>query len=309
MQEPVHAPKPLLKWVGGKTKVLDALMPHFPREISGSYRELFVGGGSVLLALLAARRAGTIHIAGDVRAYDANPALIALYTNVQADPDAVVAATAAIIAEFAACPAAGPVDRAPADAAAAATSRESYYYWTRRAYNEMDMEEQTTALGSARFLFLNKTCFRGVFRMGPRGFNVPYGHYANPEIIDVENVAAVSDLIRDVRFETRDFTEAGADIAPGDFVYMDPPYAPETATSFVAYTRGGFGPEQHTALFNMTHSFTEKGIQWCMSNADVALVRDQYRDAVKYTIEGIVCRRAINSKRPDATAREVIVVG
>ena len=156
------------------------------------------------------------------------------------------------------------------------------------------------------FIFLNKTCFRGIFRVGPNGFNVPYGHYKKPEIVNKEHVDEIHNLIQDVVFEHSDFNTSLTNVEPNDFVYLDPPYAPETETSFVGYTENGFNIENHNNLFNLIHNLTNTNKKIMLSNADVRLVRENFTNE-KYTTFEILCKRSINSKNPDAKAKEVII--
>ena len=156
------------------------------------------------------------------------------------------------------------------------------------------------------FIFLNKTCFRGVFRVGPKGFNVPYGHYKNPEIINKEHLDKVHELIKDVIFECSDFSVSLSKVESNDFVYLDPPYAPENVNSFVGYTENGFKIENHKKLFGLIHELTETNIKIMLSNSDVNLVRENFLNE-KYKIISILCKRSINSKNPDSKAKEVII--
>lgn len=305
MQSRVIITRPILKWVGGKTQIIDAIIREFPANMH-NYHELFLGGGSVLLALLSHQRAGVIAVTGDIYAYDANEPLIAAYKNIQASPDELYAQIQRLIADFA--NATGDViDRQPATLDAAMQSKENFYYWTRAQYNALPPADKLHVRGSALFIFLNKTCFRGVFRVGPRGFNVPYGHYVNPEIINRDHLNAVSVIIRPVKFACADFTVAAKPILPGDFVYMDPPYAPENATSFVGYTAGGFLAEHHRQLFAICNDLTTSGTKCLVSNADVPLVRQHFTADAGYTTAVINCRRSINSKKPAARTNEVII--
>ena len=154
-------------------------------------------------------------------------------------------------------------------------------------------------------MFLNKTCFRGMYREGPNGFNIPFGHYKKtPTIITKEYLDSISDLIQNVEFIQSDFNNSINNAETGDYVYLDPPYAPENDKSFVGYTKDGFGLEAHKSLFNAITILDQKNIRFAMSNAKVKLVMDHFKD---YKHEDIVARRAINSKKPGSTTTEVII--
>ncbi len=171
----------------------------------------------------------------------------------------------------------------------------------------MDSIDKTSVLGSAMFIFLNKTCFRGVFRVGPNGFNVPYGNYKTPEIINKTHLEHIHTLIQPVIFECRDFSESIATVSSSnDFVYLDPPYAPETQTSFVGYTEKGFTITHHTQLFGFIHQLSLSNKKIMLSNSDVTIVREHFTPSI-YNITSIVCKRSINSKNPEAKANEVII--
>ena len=145
-------------------------------------------------------------------------------------------------------------------------------------------------------------CFRGVYREGPNGFNVPYGHpKTTPAMIGGDELLRVSELIKDVQFRQCDFREAFKNINKDDFVYLDPPYAPETKTSFVGYTKDGFGVKDHEELFDLTKN---SGVDFVMSNANVNMVTNSFVD---YNIKELKARRAINSKNPESTTTEVLV--
>jgi DNA adenine methylase len=297
-------PKPILKWVGGKTQILDKLIVEFPTEIN-NYHEIFLGGGSVLLTLLSYVKTGIIKIHGNIYAYDLNEPLIYIYKNIQSNHDELYNEIQKIITEFNSCDS-GEINRAPKNIEEAKIAKENYYYWIRSEYNKLSFADKKTIVGSAMFIFLNKTCFRGVFRVGPKGFNVPYGHYNNPEIINKPHLDEIHEVIQNVIFECRDFNTSLNSIESNDYVYLDPPYAPETDTSFVGYTENGFNIDNHNNLFKMIHKLTETNKKIMLSNADVSLVRDNFTDE-KYNITSILCKRAINSKNPEAKAKEVIV--
>jgi DNA adenine methylase len=300
----IHIPKPILKWVGGKTQIIDKLIADFPIEIN-NYREAFLGGGSVLLTLLSYVKSGIIKIHGNIYAYDLNEPLIYIYKNIQTHHTELYDTLQTIIMDFKEC-GNGPINRVPTNLEEAKIAKENYYYWIRSEYNKLCLNDKKGILGSAMFIFLNKTCFRGVFRVGPKGFNVPYGHYNNLEIINKEHLEEIHNLIQNVVFECRDFNNSLSIVEPNDFVYLDPPYAPENNTSFVGYTENGFNIESHNNLFKLIHILTDTNKKIMLSNADVSLVRENFTNE-KYTTLSILCKRSINSKNPDAKAKEVII--
>jgi len=295
--------KPFLKWVGGKTQILEEILSRFPASMT-NYHEPFLGGGSVLLGVLSKQKQGTLTITGTVYASDINPILVGLYQTLQREPDQLIHEMRRIMAAFSECRA-ETVNRTPATEQEALGNRESYYYWVRAQFNQMSAEEKVSARGSAMMLFLNKTCFRGVYREGPRGFNVPYGNNKNPGIMDEAHLRAISELIRHVVFQAQPFQTSLTSITPGDFAYLDPPYAPETDTSFVSYTASGFNEENHRVLFARCHELRIQSVRWMMSNADVTQVREAF--PLPYHTTVLSCRRAIHSKKPDAKTNEVMI--
>jgi DNA adenine methylase len=300
----ITIPKPILKWVGGKTQILDKLIVEFPKEIN-NYREIFLGGGSVLLTLLSYVKNGLIKIHGNIYAYDLNEPLIYIYKNIQSNCNELYNEIQKLITEFNSC-GNGKINRTPKNIDEAKITKENYYYWIRSEYNKLSFADKKTTIGSAMFIFLNKTCFRGVFRVGPKGFNVPYGHYNNPEIINKEHLDEIHNLIQGVIFECCDFNTSLNNTEENDYIYLDPPYAPETETSFVGYTEKGFNIDNHNNLFQLIHKLTETNKKIMLSNADVSLVRNNFTNE-KYNITSILCKRAINSKNPEAKAKEVII--
>jgi len=296
-------PKPLLKWVGGKGQIIDKLAKKIPKEMN-QYHELFVGGGSFLIMILWAKKKGLITIEGDINAYDLNEALIGSYNNTKNNKTELYQKIMDIKTEFNSCEVEGDVKRDPKCKEDAMTSKESYYYWIRKLYNEQT--DKTNVISSSYFIFLNKTGFRGMYREGPNGFNIPYGNNKNPKIIDEEELNYVSELIQEVNFYHCDFSKGFENIiGENNFIYLDPPYAPENDKSFVGYTKDGFGIDQHELLFNLTKKISEKN-RIMMSNANVQLVRDNLSpDDYKYEV--VSCRRAINSKNPGAKTDEVII--
>ena len=296
--------KPFLKWVGGKTQILEDVLELFPVVIQ-NYYEPFLGGGSVLLGLLSLVRAGQTTITGNIYASDVNSNLIGLYKNIQSNPEGVIRELKTLVSEFEACKG-SVVNRKPKTLEEAKTSQESYYYWIRQKFNALSKEERSGLKGSAMLLFLNKTCFRGVYREGPNGLNVPFGHYEKPGILDEALIREVSVLVKEVIFQCHSFQDALKEVKEGDFVYMDPPYAPETGTSFVGYVADGFGEDDHKVLFQQIDRLVQKKANIVLSNADVKLVRDAFPSPA-YETTVISCRRAIHSKKPETKTNEVLI--
>jgi len=291
--------KPFLKWVGGKTQIINDIIAKIPKEIN-NYHELFLGGGSVLLAILSLQKQNKITIKNKIYAYDINNDLINVYKHIQNNKDELYTFINLYINEYDSIKGT-EINRKPTTIEEAKTSKESYYYWIRNKYNHIN---KNTVECSALFMFINKTCFRGMYREGPNGYNVPYGHYKKtPTIISKTDLDYIGDLIKDVEFKPSSFVESIKNIKKGDFVYLDPPYAPETANSFVGYVADGFNLETHKLLFNEIKNLDDN-IKFVMSNAKVELVTENFK---KYNCQDIIARRAINSKKPGSKTTEVII--
>ena len=157
------------------------------------------------------------------------------------------------------------------------STREHYFYWIRGKFNESSKD---TAQSAAYFIFINKTDFKGMYREGPNGFNVPYGQKDRkgiPKIFEERTIIGVNELIQSVEFICCDFTDAIKNIKKHDFVYFDPPYVPVTANSFVGYTEEGFDMKIHEKLFNQINDIHKKDIKLLMSNANVELVTSNFK--------------------------------
>lgn len=298
--EEISYTKPILKWVGGKTQIINIIINEFPKEIN-SYHELFLGGGSVLFALLDNIKLNKIKINNKIYAYDLNETLINMYINIQKNPEDIIKDIKVLINEYNSIDKLNDKNNKNNYLSNKLYSKENYFYCVRNEYNNMKQKIKNTCIGSAFFIFLNKTCFRGLYRESYNGFNVPFGNYINPEIINEEHIKNISILIKDVIFRYSDFDESFYFMEKDDFVYLDPPYAPENNTSFVGYNSDGFTHHDHLNLFKLA-----KKRKFLMSNADVKLVRDNFSEP-KYKIKSIICKRSINSKKPNSTTKEVLI--
>jgi DNA adenine methylase len=270
--------KPFIKWVGGKTQILNDTLSLFPTTIE-NYHEPFVGGGSVLLNVLSKNI-----VQDKIYASDTNYSLIQLYKHVQNNFEELYIELKKIYKNY--------------ENNIEEKEKEKYYYSMRQLFNTCD---KNSIEHSALFMFLNKTCFRGLYREGPNGFNVPYGHYKKVNIIDKDELEKISELIKNVNFECLDFRESLKKVGSQDFVYLDPPYAPETKNSFVGYTKVGFKLEDHNELFK---TIKENIPNFVMSNSNVELVNESFQG---YDKKVIIAKRSINSKNPESKTEEVIV--
>ncbi len=291
--------KPFLKWVGGKTQIINDIVSRIPSDMN-NYHEIFLGGGSVLLAVLELEKLKKIKIKNKIYAYDINKDLINVYKNIKYNKDLLFGIINYYINEFKKIKG-DIINRKPVNLQEAKTSRESYYYWLRKRYNTID---KYSVECSALFMIINKLCFRGLYREGPNGFNVAYGHYKKlPCIITKNNLDKISKLIQKVEFINMGFEQSIKKVLPGDYVYLDPPYVPLPGSKgFVKYVKKGFNKEKHELLFTEIKNLNN--IKFTMSNAKTDLVIDNFKN---YHIIKIWAKRKINSKNPGSKAREVII--
>lgn len=293
--------KPILKWVGGKSQLIDVISTDIPNKIQGDYIEPFVGGGAVLLYVLQ-----NCSVTGQIIASDSNPGLISMYKNIQSDCKEVSRLLDEYSQKYSNFPTTEKTERrdkssrVPEDEASC-ESQGDYYYLLRNRFNELLNTNQYDSYEySALFIFLNKTSFRGVYREGPNGFNVPFGHYKSVNLPNLDELRKFSEHIQKVTFKCQDFQEALQDLKNEDFTYVDPPYCPETTTSFVNYTRGGF--KRHDELFNV---LLNTKANFLMSNANVDLIHKTFVE--RYHIKTVEAKRHINSKNPAARCEELLI--
>ena len=194
----------------------------------------------------------------------------------------------------------------PKNLTEALESKESYYYYLRNEFNKLHSKDNKTNDDklkiSVLFLFINKTCFRGMYREGPNGYNV-FGIIKTPEIVTLEQLLCVSKLIKKVKFKHLDFRKSLDKVLDKDFVYLDPPYAPKDNKSFVKYNKSGFNLDCHNQLFDKIKKLNSK---FLLSNAKVELVTNAFNEE-SYNIETILAKRSINSKNPGSKTEEVLI--
>jgi DNA adenine methylase len=253
---------PIVKWVGGKTKLLPELRARLPKTYR-RYFEPFLGGGALFFSLEP----------HDAVLGDMNGALINMYQAVADNVDDVIG----VLKNH-----------------RAAHARENYYYEIRTWWNEGYWLDDPSVRAAA-FIYLNKTCFNGLWRVNKGGgFNVPRGDYENPSIFDEGELHAASKVLcrADLRDAAYDATTASA--TAGDFVYFDPPYDPASKTSnFTSYTKDAFGKDEQRKLAEHARELKKRGTNVMLSNNDTPFIRSLYED---FNIDNVKCGRSINSK-------------
>lgn len=264
-------PKPFLKWVGGKRQLLPDLLKRI-EKLDGfeRYHEPFVGGGALFFEL--SRR----NAFGRKQTYlsDNNPNLVAAYLGLQSNVDRVIK----LLQKHAA-------HHDPANFEAAA----EYYYAVRAQQPQDDIAK------AARIIYLNKTCYNGLYRENSKGqFNVPMGRYENPVICDEPTLRAASEALQRAKISQAPFDSVVKHAKPGDLVYFDPPYVPMSKTaSFTDYAAGGFGPEAQQRLADVYATLSKRGVYVLLSNSMTDTVKNLYKP---FRIDPVMASRAVNSR-------------
>ena len=245
--------RPFVKWAGGKGQLLAEIEKYYPFKDGKitKYAEPFVGGGAVLFDILSKFDLEDVYIS------DINAELINTYRIIRDDIDELVAMLMVMQSEFV------PMDTA---------HRKVYYMARRERFNDLKVNgnESVNIEKAALMIFLNKTCFNGLFRVNKKGlFNVPMGSYKNPMICDEENLRAVSEKLQNVKIVCGDYRESADFVDENTFVYFDPPYRPITDTaSFTAYTENLFDDEEQIQLARFVDDMHKKGAKVVISNSD-----------------------------------------
>jgi DNA adenine methylase len=244
--------RPFLKWAGGKAQILNEIRSFYPPGLGRSiskYAEPFVGGGAVLFDILSQYRLEAVYIS------DINRELITAYQRIRDHVEELAAALRTMEQKY---------------LSVANEARRVYYYGQRERFNLLKMESDTSVEAAALFIFLNRTCFNGLYRVNGTGeFNVPMGSHKKPPICDESNLRAVSRHLRKVEIVCADYRQAQAFIDKNTFVYFDPPYRPLSATArFTSYTRDGFDDRNQAELACFIKELGRQGAYVAASNSD-----------------------------------------
>lgn len=254
---------PFVKWVGGKRQLLNEIEKHIPEQFS-RYYEPFVGGGAVLFHVQP--KNAVIN--------DSNEELVNLYNIIKESPEELI------------------------EDLKKYKNEEKYFYEVRGIDREKEKYlELSNIQRASRIIFLNKTCYNGLFRVNSSGeFNSPFGRYKNPNIVNDVTIKAVGNYLskNDIQILNTDYEKSLSKIRKGAFVYFDPPYDPiSDSSSFTGYTKNGFDRTEQERLKKVCDKLNDKGVKFLLSNSSTEFIRDLYKD---YNIFSIKAKRAINSK-------------
>lgn len=250
---------PIVKWVGGKRQLMFELIANMPKSFN-RYFEPFVGGGALFFEL----QPNNAYIS------DINEELINLYNVVKDDVNNLIE-----------------------DLGNHNTSKE-YFLQIRNIDRTPEYKNLTNIQRASRFIYLNRTCFNGLYRVNSRGqFNVPFGNYKNPKIINDYNLLNCSKLLKNTEIKCADFSDILSKVNKGDFVYFDPPYMPLNETSnFTSYTKNGFDTNMQIKLKNVCDELDSMGVMFMLSNSDTNFINNLYKN---YSIKKVFASRAINA--------------
>jgi DNA adenine methylase len=267
---------PILKWVGGKTQLLDEIVKRLPEEGFNRYFEPFIGGGALLF-----------HLSPDNAVInDFNTELINYYNVVKRAPKTLIKELKKH------------------------KNEEVYFYDQRDLDRSVDYAELTDIQRASRFQFLNKTAYSGLYRVNLKGeFNTPYGKYKNPNIVNEDRILAVHTYFKEkkIKILNTDFETAVHSAKEGDFVYFDPPYdVADNVSKFTGYTSAGFNRDSQLKLKELCDSLNKKNVKFIVSNSNTDFINELYKE---YTIDVIKANRSINSDGNNRrkSAEEVLI--
>ncbi len=278
--------KPVLKWAGGKGMLLPQLSQHFPNKLRCGaikrYIEPFIGGGAVFFEL------SNTYSLQEAYLFDINPELVILYNVIKKDVDKLIAELFDL-----------------QEAYRNSKDKKAFYYQMRDEYNRFDKNVNTVFYQEAFIhraaltVFLNRTCFNGLFRVNSKGlFNVPMGKYKNPRILDKDNLRAVSEALQKATILQTDFSKALDYVNEDTFIYYDPPYRPLNATSFTTYAVSDFDDNEQRRLKDVFAKADKKGALQMLSNSDPTnTANDPFFDILykDFNIYRIFAKRMINA--------------
>lgn len=266
-EKKVNTARPFVKWVGGKGRLVAELAKYYPTEYN-DYYEPFAGGGAVFFSLNPKKA----HI------NDLNEVLISLYNFIKKDVDRVIVTLRMLQDEY--------------YSLSTLDEKKELYLKKRSEFNELANGSFEKAV---LLIFLNKTCFNGMYRENSKGgFNVPFGKHEKPTICDEDNLRAVAEVLKHVTITHSSYEVLTSKAKPGDFIYFDPPYHPlNTTSSFTSYQAGGFSAEDQQKLRDELKRLSDLGCKVMLSNSDAPLINELYKD---FNIHKIYAARAINSK-------------
>jgi DNA adenine methylase len=272
---------PFVKWAGGKTSLLPQLLSHVPLNLS-EYHEPFLGGGALFLRICGRTSSFSAHLS------DTNEELITAYRVVKESPEELIILLSRFQTEY------------------DSSQDKSAYFYRKRDWRPDDPVEST-----ARLIFLNKTCYNGLYRVNSKGeFNVPFGRYKNPRILNSSGIKAISQALKTAKAELRsvDYRDALNTCGKRDVVYLDPPYQPPSKTSkFTDYTSSGFSEKNQEELAEEFGRLVDRGCVVILSNSDTVLTRYLYRH---FEMKKVTVNRPINSVGAGRRGyKELIVLG
>ena len=250
---------PIVKWVGGKRQLMFELLKNMPKS-HNRYFEPFIGGGALFFEL----QPENAYIS------DMNEELINLYSVVRDNVYELIS-----------------------DLNKHEVSKE-YFLEIRNLDRTDGYKNLSNVQRASRFIYLNRTCFNGLYRVNSQGqFNVPFGNYKNPRIVDENNLLNCSELLKNTEIKCADFSEILTKVKKGDFVYFDPPYVPLNETSsFTSYTKDGFDMDMQFKLREVCDELNSMGVMFMLSNSDTKFVNELYS---KYEIKKVFASRAVNA--------------
>lgn len=267
---------PFVKWAGGKRQLLNQIRERMPENYN-NYYEPFVGGGAVVFDLLP--KNAVIN--------DINKALINTYRQICNSPDEFLGIINQLDLEM-------------------WEDGKEYYYSLRERYNDKLILEEYDVELAALFVFINKHCFNGLYRVNSKGlFNVPYNN-SRKKSVDEESIYAVSSYLKNIIIMNGDFQTACDTANRGDFIFLDSPYAPLNPTSFESYTKEGFDIESHRRLADLFDRLTDRGCYCMLTNHNTELIHDLYGNK-GYRIDVVSVKRMINSDASNRIGKEVII--